>query len=319
MQHLTLLAPAKINLSLDIVGQNAAGYHLLETVMQSIDLADVIEVDLGSTKNHFTHILLSCDNRQIPSDQRNTAWKAADLFFSHEKIRPAVKRGFFVDIRITKRIPIAAGLGGGSADAAAVLLLLNQCFDSLLQPDDLVEIAVQTGADVPFCLRGGTAFCEGVGDRITPLPSWPGLPVLLCCPNQALLTRDVFASYEKAVQSGDLNVKRPDLSKILDAIRKHDLKALAAATSNVLYPIAQNMYPKLAQMMEQMRQSGAILTQMSGSGPTLFALFERLEDCYTAKKRMEAVFPQDRVYTCLTLADRSEKNAAGFLPCGISK
>lgn len=275
MRRLILEAPAKINLSLDVVGRREDGYHLLSTVMQSLRLADRISltVDLEAPG-----IDLSCDRCGLPTDQRNTAWRAASMF---QRIAGLSERsGSGIKIEIEKRIPIEAGLAGGSADAAAVLFGLDQLFPGLVLAGQLYELAAQIGADVPFCLKGGTVLCEGIGERLTPLPVWQGLPILLCKPKGGLLTSWVF---------GQLNLdsvgRRPDQAGVLDAIRKKDMKGLARSAANVLESVSLLAVPELSRIKLALMDGGAELAMMSGSGPTVFGIFRNHEDL-TAADRM---------------------------------
>lgn len=301
MQQLIILAPAKINLSLDVVGLRADGYHLLSTVMQTIDLADQVELVLGPDENptaahKAVTISLTCDLGDIPLDRGNTAYKAASLFFSHEKIRPHISSALRVAIHIKKIIPVAAGLAGGSADAAAVLFGLNRCFPEHLAQQDLFELAVRTGADVPFCLQGGTVLCEGIGEQLTPLPSWSDLPVLLACPDQSLMTAQIFSAYNNL--NGQAERDRPDTETVLRAVRNRDLFALAASTGNVLTAAACHYIPEIALLRQQMLDCGALVSQMSGSGPSVFSLFPKDLLCRKAIGRLESIWPYYRFICC---------------------
>jgi 4-diphosphocytidyl-2-C-methyl-D-erythritol kinase len=295
---LTIMAPAKINLSLDVVGKRPDGYHLLSTVMQSVDLADIVDLEVSGTGSGSARIVLTCDQAGLPLDNKNTARKAAALFMSHKALHSYADSGILLKIHLQKNIPVAAGLAGGSADAAAVLFGLNQLMPSRLTGSEIDEIALMCGADVPFCLHGGTVLCEGIGEILTPLAPWKDLPVLLCCPGKALLTAQVFAAYK---ESGP--VKRPETEAVLVAIRDRDLAALAACTANTLESVSLNLLPELAAIKSQLMASGARVAQMSGSGPAVFGLFASLEACQDARMALMTVLPQVRLIECRSLAD----------------
>ena len=263
MRRLILEAPAKINLSLDVIGRREDGYHLLSTVMQSLQLADRISLTVDLIK---PGIVLSCDQSGLPNDHRNTAWRAADLFCRSTGLSGQTDTG--IKIEIEKMIPVEAGLAGGSADAAAVLFGLDQLYPGLVHKDQLFEMAARVGADVPFCLLGGTALCEGIGERLTPLPAWKDLPVLLCKPAGGLLTSWVFSRLKI-----DAIGYHPDQAGVLDAIRNQDTKALARSTANVLESISFPAMPDLVRIRQVMLDHGAALAMMSGSGPTVFGIF----------------------------------------------
>ncbi len=296
MRHRTVTAPAKINLSLDVVGKRTDGYHLLETVMQSLDLQDQVTVSVKQTDGQG-HIRIRSTDASLPLDASNTAYRAAFLFFQAPKNKTL--KPHTVDLFLEKKIPVAAGLAGGSADAAAVLLGLNACFDGRLSRRDLEELAVAIGADVPFTLNGGTVYCQGIGEQLTPLRPWPDLAVVLCCPKLHVLTRSVFAAYAQRPP-----LRRPDTPAVLSAIQSQDLKGLAAATANVLEPVCMSLEAGLAVHKARLSRLGAELVQMSGSGPTLFALFASME---AASQALQALQQQNdgsvHLFLCRTTAD----------------
>lgn len=297
MKRLTVMAPAKINLSLDIVGRRSDGYHLLSTVMQSVDLADLVILQLILTGTGPAVITLTCDQPNIPADRRNTAWKAAELFFAHEALKSLADSGIRLSIHLKKNIPAAAGLAGGSADAAAVLFGLNRFYPDRLNRVDIAELAVRTGADVPFCLSGGTVLCEGIGDILTPLTTWADLPVLLICPGQPLLTARVFAAWQASGQA-----TRPDQEAVLKAIRNHDLAALAASSANVLETVSFDLLPELALIRRRLLASGAVMAQMSGSGPTVFGLYASRDAMEQACAELREDLPAARLIPCSSIA-----------------
>jgi len=281
MQRLTIDAPAKINLSLDVVGRRDDGYHLLSTVMQSLDLSDTLWLAVCPDTGSLT---LTCDFSEIPADRRNTAYRAAEKFrqaaFSAGECQPGLQ------IHIQKRIPAAAGLAGGSADAAAVLCGLSRLFPGRLTRRRLFELAAEIGADVPFCLQGGTVLCEGIGERLTLLPPWTGLSVLLCKPRLGLSTAAVF-SLLKLDQLG----RRPEQDRVLEAVGKQDLELLSDATANVLEAVSATFMPEIAATRSFLTAAGAQAVLMSGSGPTVFGLFDRSDQCEKAAWQLDGCLP----------------------------
>lgn len=264
MRRLILEAPAKINLSLDVVGRRDDGYHLLSTVMQSLRLSDRICLTVGLKQ---PDIDLCCDRSGLPLDQRNTAWRAASLFMQEAGLSGQTGQG--IQIQIDKRIPLEAGLAGGSADAAAVLFGLDTLFPGMVESGQLYKLAARIGADVPFCLKGGTVLCEGIGEQLTPLPAWKDMMLLLCKPSGGLLTSWVFANLKMASVAG-----RPDQEGVLRAIRNQDLTDLAQCTANVLESVSFAARPELCKIKQTLLAYGAALAMMSGSGPTVYGIFQ---------------------------------------------
>lgn len=269
MRTLTLLAPAKINLSLDVVGRRSDGYHLLRTVMQSVSLCDRVTV---REEAPGTGIRLECSDGSLPTDCRNTAYRAAQGFLAAARRDPS-RDAPGLSIRIGKAIPAEAGLAGGSSDAAAVLTGLSRLYPGEVPLRRIPELAVAVGADVPFCLFGGTALCEGIGEIVTPLPPLTGHPLLLLNPGFGIPTPAAFRTFDDQAEP-----RHPDTEAVCDAVRRRDLSALARTARNVLEPIALAAHPRLADALDWLMARGAPLVRMSGSGPTLFALFPDTED-----------------------------------------
>lgn len=289
MKSLTVRAPAKINLSLDVTGKRGDGYHLLSTVMQSIGLADRVTVSL---EPRLKGIRLACGRARIPADSRNTAWRAAALFCEAAGLADGIA------IEIEKRIPTAAGLAGGSSDAAAVLYALDCLLPNRVTRDQLFELAARIGADVPFCLQGGTILCEGIGEILTPQPPWPDIPVLLCKPSFGMSTPWVFSRFRL-----DAPGHRPDQPAVLAALATRDLSALAKSTANVLESVSLAARPELSEIKRQLTAAGAVVTLMSGSGPTVFGLFSSETACLAARDLLTAGLPADTmVITTRTIA-----------------
>ncbi len=293
MSHLLVTAPAKINLSLDIVNRRADGYHLLATVMQSLDLADLLRIDvkLGPAAAHTIEI--SSNLAQLPLDNTNTAWRAARIFLDGAKIQP----GLQLKIHIEKKIPLAAGLAGGSSNAAAVLFALNQIFPNHYTDAELFLLAAQVGADVPFCLKGGTVLCEGIGEILTKLPDWNDLAILLALPDQALLTKDVFTVFNLAEKTA-----APATAALVAAVEAQDLAGLARSAGNVLEKVSFSLLPELAELKDQLLQTGAIMAQMTGSGPSLFAVYANRAVCLAAEESLRLKLPGLKLVVCRSLA-----------------
>lgn len=289
MSQLVISAPAKINLSLDVVGRREDGYHLLSTVMQSLELADRVTVALDSGS---TGIKLTCSTAGIPLDRRNTAWRAAHSFLA------AIGLETGVNIDLEKKIPVSAGLAGGSADAAAVLYALNHLLPGRLDRGRLFDLAGSIGADVPFCLQGATVLCEGIGEKLTPLTSLDQIPVLLCKPDFGLSTPWVFSRLDR----GSLG-PRPDQPAILAALQAHDLTGLGRHTANVLESVSLPAYPVLKELKRLLKSAGASVALMSGSGPTVFGLFLDGATCEAARQQLVRQAPQSTLILATHTAD----------------
>lgn len=252
---LKLLAPAKINLALDVLSRRNDGYHDVDMIMQSLTLTD--EIGLESA----IQIELSCQNPQVPLNRQNLAWKAAELLQQKYEVKQGVK------ITIHKNIPVAAGLAGGSTDAAAVLIGLNQLWDLRLSKEELMKLGMQLGADVPFCILQQTARAQGIGEILTPLKSGLDCRVLLVTPNIAVSTPFV---YQKLVVA-EIK-KHPSISQVITALEQGDLDRLVAHWGNVLEEVVLPRYPQVKQLKEVLKRYGATHCLMSGSGPSVFAL-----------------------------------------------
>lgn len=258
MNRLKLLvkAPAKINLSLDVLGKRQDGYHEVKMIMTTIDLADRLEL----TELAEDRIEILSHNRYVPDDQRNLAYQAAKLL--KEKFN--VKKG--VSITIEKTIPVAAGLAGGSSDAAATLRGLNKLWNLGLTIDELAELGVEIGSDVSFCVYGGTAIATGRGEKIEHIKTPPSCWVILAKPHIGVSTADVYGNLK-------LNrVTHPNVDKMVDVINSGDYKGICDTVGNVLEDVTFGMHPEVARIKSQMKRFGADAVLMSGSGPTVFGL-----------------------------------------------
>lgn len=251
-------APAKINLLLDVIKKRDDGYHDVEMIMATVDLADRIELH----PLQEDCIKISLESRYVPDDERNLAYQAASII----KKMYNIKQG--IHIKIDKNIPVSAGLGGGSSDAAAVLRGLNKLWALHLPTQKLSEIGAEIGSDVPFCVYGSTAIATGRGEIIEELPAPPMCWVVLAKPDIGVSTRTIFQR---------LNIKElthPNTDRMIHALKKQDFRTLCANTGNVLEPITMRLYPEVKRIKNKMQQAGARGVVMSGSGPTIYGLTE---------------------------------------------
>ena len=285
---LTLLAAAKINLTLDILGQREDGYHLMQMVMQSVSLYDTVKLNLDSPG-----IRLVCDRPDVPCDQRNIAWKAAERFYK------AIGKEPSVTVSIDKVIPSEAGLAGGSADGAAVLVGLNQLYGEPLTTEQLCEIGLTIGADLPFCIVGGTKLTEGIGEKLTDLPALPDGWFVIAKPPEGVATGPCFKRFDAIPKEA---VLRPATEKMLKALDDQDFAAVASHMGNVLEAAAD--CPGVERMRGIMEAYHPLGCCMTGSGSAVIAAF-------SDKSAADA---------CL---QEVQKNAQGFLvqpvPCGVKK
>ncbi len=262
---ITLNAHAKINLSLDVLNKRDDGYHNLKMIMQTLQLHDIItiqEIESG--------IEIECEAPYVPTSNSNIAYKAAEKVIQEYGLNAGVR------IKIEKKIPVAAGLAGGSTDAAAVLKGMNELFGIGLDQQRLMDIGKTIGADVPYCIVGGTALAEGIGEIITPLPKMEAIPVILIKPRFGVSTASVFKSLQL-----DKIPYRPKTDMLIDALEKRDIKFIGENLCNVLESVTVERYPLIDKIKKDLITKGSIGSIMSGSGPTVFGLFE---DDETAKK-----------------------------------
>ncbi len=255
---------AKINLTLDVVSRRTDGYHDIKSIMQTISLCDDLEIDLGTGKPWK----LLCDKEGVPTDDNNLAWKAAEVFFNTTGKDPGG-----LELRITKRIPIKAGLGGGSADAAAVLRALNRHYDYPFSVLALAELGTQIGSDVPFCTLCGTAMVEGRGDRIRNLPDMPeDCCIVICKPDFSSSTPELYRRIdEKAIPH------RPDHKEMERALLVGDLGRIASSLYNVFDPLVTEAHLELNYIKSIFNSYGALGFQMTGTGSAVYAVTSDFE------------------------------------------
>ena len=269
---------AKINLTLDVLGKREDGYHDIKSVMQSISLRDDIEIDVGTGKPWK----LLCDKEGIPTDESNLAWKAAKLFLDTIGKDP---NG--LEIRITKRIPSQAGLGGGSADAAAVLRALNRHYGAPLSLPALAELGGQIGSDVPFCVLCGTAVCEGRGEKIRHLPDMPQCIFVVCKPDFSVSTPELYAKIdEKAIAN------RPNHQAMESAILAGDLVQIVNHICNVFDPVVTEEHLELNYIKSVMNSYDGVGMQMTGSGSAVYCIVQEFEAAAVICNMLRDNYPQ---------------------------
>ena len=269
---------AKINLTLDVTGKRPDGYHDIQSVMQTISIRDDIEIDVDTGKAWE----LYCSDEQIPADSRNLAWKAAECFYA-----TTGKTTTGLSIRITKRIPSQAGLGGGSADAAAVLRALNRHYDNPLSILALAEVGAQVGSDVPFCVLCGTAMVEGRGERLRKLPDMPDCCFVVCKPPFAASTPELYKKLDESAIA-----HRPDNRAMESALLAGDLEKIADNVWNVFDPVVTADHLELNYIKSICRTYGAIAYQMTGSGSAVFAIVPDFEFAAVICNMLKDNYPQ---------------------------
>lgn len=257
---------AKINLMLDIVNRRNDGYHDLFMIMQSVSVYDTVTI----TENKSKKISIVCNVDDIPLDSRNIAWKAAEAFFTATKTS---NKG--IEIKIEKRIPHAAGLAGGSADGAAVIVALNKLYKTDLSTDELCKIGVKIGADVPFCITGGTKLAQGIGDALSKIKSIPKCYIVLAKPDFDVNTGYAYSQFDSCGKT-----HTPDKLGMLCAIQSRNLNDICAKMENVFEQFID--VPNRIEIKEVMKRNSAVGVCMSGSGPTVFGIFENKDDAKKA-------------------------------------
>ncbi len=282
MKSVTLDAHAKLNLTLDILGKRDDGYHDLTMVMQSISLCDTLRVTLTDG----SEIACRADGANLPGDESNLAVKAARAFFRETSLAPCG-----LSIEIEKRIPIAAGMAGGSADAAAVLTALRALLSPGLSREELERIGATVGSDVPFCIRGGTALAEGRGEILTTLKSAPKLHVVVCKPPFPISTPVLFKRSDSVTLQ-----HHPDTEAMLRAIEAGDEDGVIGNLCNVFEEVLPEEYHEVFTIRDKLLALGALGAQMTGSGPTVFGLFKDRKAAENAASSLKKEYEQS--YLC---------------------
>lgn len=276
MTVIKALARAKINLSLDIKGKRPDGYHEIETVMQTISLSDQLIFQPSSD------LLLESSDSSLPVNENNTILRAARLLQKYSG------RNYGVKIILKKRIPVGAGLGGGSADAAATLLVLNRLWGLDLSEKVLQEQAALVGSDVPFCLTGGTALVQGRGEKIIPLPSLPSARILLAKPSFSLATAVVYRHFKLSPDE-----RHPDTQKIVQAVKKGNIQEVTGLWGNLLEKVSFELFPEIAETKKWLEGYG-LPVRMSGSGPVIFTF---LPPDFTGSREIKNVLAEKGWWT----------------------
>lgn len=271
---ITVNAPAKINLYLDVVSRRVNGYHDIESIMHTVSLSDTVTVELSSGD-----ICLSSNFPHVPKDEKNIAYKAARAFFSAADIKSGAK------IHIEKHIPVASGLAGGSCDAAATLKALNSLCGQPLSEEQLLTLGATLGADVPFCIRGGCAVCEGLGEIMTPLPALKGHTLLITRGGEGVSTPKAYGMIDELYRD-DQNRRHADFEKMVGAIKSENFGGIISNAYNIFEEVILPVHSTAKRQKEILLDCGADLAMMSGSGPAVFGFFK---DSFTATAAASAI------------------------------
>lgn len=273
MDKIQLKALAKINLGLDVLRRREDGYHEVKMIMQTIGLHDDLEIRKTKTPG----IQVKTNLYYLPTNENNLVYKAAKLLMDEFQIQDGVS------IQLKKRIPVAAGMAGGSSDGAAVLWGINQMYGLGLSMQALMERGVRLGADVPYCIQRGTALAEGIGEKLSVLPPMPKCTILIAKPGISVSTKFVYEN----LHANDLKPEQhPDVDSMIEAMRQKDLGLLCSRMGNVLETVTIPAYPVIDEIKKTMMDNGALGSMMSGSGPTVFGIFDSPS---AAKQAMKAV------------------------------
>ena len=266
MENCVKKAYAKINLGLDVIGRLPNGYHEVRMIMQTVGIYDVLTL-----KKIPEGIVVTTDNGDLPTDEDNLIYKSARLMLEQYRLPGGVS------IHLEKNIPIAAGMAGGSTDAAATFIGMNELFEVGAGEEELRELGVKVGADVPYCIMGGTALAEGIGEKLTPLPAPQDCYLLIAKPDINVSTKYVYEHLDaEGVE------KHPDIDGMIEALKQGSLTGIVERMSNVLENVTVKKYPVIQEMKQNMLDNGALGSLMSGSGPTVFGIFDERESAEKA-------------------------------------
>ncbi len=270
--HMTLSAHAKINLFLDITGRREDGYHTIVGVMQAVSLADRVSVTVEEPSDSAQAVTLTCSDPTLPTDGKNLAVRAAEAFFA------ATGRGGRLTIDLKKHIPAAAGLAGGSTDAAAVLIALNTLFGHPLSAPNLARVGLSLGADVPFCLVGGACLTEGVGEVLTPVPPIPDCDIVIAIGGAGVSTPGAYRALDERYgqfATGVYHPRKAELTALVSALHNGSLEGVGTETFNLFESVVLPTHPEATHIRACLETHGALAAMMSGSGPSVFGLFRR--------------------------------------------
>ena len=294
MERIQLKALGKINLGLDVLGKRENGYHDVRMIMQTVYLYDEVTLE----KRQEPGITVSTNLIYLPTDKTNIAYRAAKILLDEFGER----RG--VAIHLKKHIPVAAGMAGGSADAAAVLFGMNRMFGWKLSEKELMERGVTLGADVPYCIMRGTALAEGIGEKLTRLPAMPKCHLLIAKPPISVSTKLVYEKLDALAI-----VDHPDIDGIIEGLKDRDLIRVAGSMGNVLQNVTETEYPVITQIKEEMIKGGAINAMMSGSGPTVFGLFKERSMAKKTAEQIRQLGLARQIYTTTILNVRKNRRS----------
>lgn len=281
MRQIELKALAKINLGLDVLGRRENGYHDVRMVMQSIYLYDDVKIE----KREQPGIEIVTNLFFLPTGDGNIAYKAADLLIREFDLKEGVR------ITLKKHIPVAAGMAGGSSNAAAVLFGMNRLFGLKLSKEELMKRGVELGADVPYCIMRGTVLAEGIGEELRMLPAMSKCTVLIAKPPISVSTKVVYEALDSAPIEN-----HPDIDGLIAGLEKGNLREVASHMGNVLEDVTIPMHPVIEEIKQEMKSAGALNAMMSGSGPTVFGLFENKMEARKAQERIRAKGLAKQVY-----------------------
>lgn len=283
MRTISEKAYGKINLSLDVTGRRADGYHLVRMVMQTVDIADLVTIIIkgeAAERSPEERIAVVTDSGEVPSGPENLVWKAADVMCRRFGIKDRL------EIRLEKQIPVAAGMAGGSSDAAAVFRMLRTLYVPGVPDGELQSLALPLGADIPYCVTGGTQLSEGIGEILTRLPDAPKSCLLVVKPDINVSTGWVYKAFD-GIPGGE--VRHPDVDRMVQAIRDGNLQQLCACCGNVLEQKTGAEYPVIGELERFFMKRGALTSIMTGSGPTVFAVYDDEEKAAEAFSELKTI------------------------------
>lgn len=283
MNHISIKSYAKINLGLDVTGVLDNGYHTVKMVMQTISLYDSLYFEKRKTPG----IVLRNNLSYLPVNEKNLVYAAIRLFRETYHI----SNGVYANL--VKKIPVAAGMAGGSGNAAATLIAMNRLFDKNVPLEELMELGLKLGADVPYCLMGGTALAEGIGEILTPLQAPPQAKILIVKPDLSISTQMVYQNLTL-----DGNTVHPDIDATMAAIKAGNLKDMCASLGNVLEDVTVRLHPEIAEIKQKMTDLGAAGSLMSGSGPTVFGIFEEEQSAAEAFRHFKQTGYEANTFLC---------------------
>ena len=283
MDSMWINAPAKINIGLDVVGKREDGYHEVKMIMQSIRLFDRLTL----TRKNDPGVRLTTNLKFLPTDENNLIVKSAKMLFKEFNIEGGLL------INLEKRIPVAAGLAGGSTDAASTMIAINQMYELGLSNSQLMKRAVKLGADIPYCIMKGTALAEGIGEKLSTIPKLPNCQILIIKPKIHVSTKETYANLVL-----DENSVHPDIDQMIEDMKQKDIKTLCSHLGNILESVTIPAHPEIRQIKEFMMEHGASGSLMSGSGPTVFGIYTDKDAAIKAKD--EAMKTFDKCFAFVT-------------------